>query len=90
MYPNFLNDVILDVRPSKLALRLLGTSWLLNDAVRAVLSRAEESHLQVLEICILSHVEQSDDTVSTGRILVSVGFRGAFQAESVLSNWRMS
>ena len=88
MYPNFLNDVILDVRPSKLALRLLGTSWLLNDAVRAVLS--EEGHLQVLEICILSHVEQSDDTVSIGHVLVSLGFRGAFQAESVLSNWRMS
>ncbi|KAM5538654.1 hypothetical protein V8D89_007683 [Ganoderma adspersum] len=65
--PNFLKDVILDVRPSELALRLPGTSWLLNNAVRAVLS--EEGHLQVLDMCILFYGHQSNDTVSVGHIL---------------------
>ncbi|KAM5538670.1 hypothetical protein V8D89_007699, partial [Ganoderma adspersum] len=65
--PNFLNDIILDVRPSDLSLRLPGASWLLDDAVRSVLS--EEGRLQVLDICILFHINESDDTVSVGHIL---------------------
>ncbi|PIL22866.1 hypothetical protein GSI_15562 [Ganoderma sinense ZZ0214-1] len=65
--PNFLNDVIIDVRPSELALRLPGAAWLLDDAVRAVLS--EEGRLQVLEIYVLFHINEADDTVSVAHIL---------------------
>ena len=67
--PNFINDIILDVRPSHLALRLPGTSWLLDGAVRAVLS--VEGRLQALELCVLFHVFKNDQTVSVGDILVS-------------------
>ena len=76
--PNFLNDIISDVRPSDLSLRLPGASWFLDDTVRAVLS--EEGRLQVLDICILFHIDESDDdTVSIGHILVSLRFRHAFE-----------
>ena len=85
--PNFLNDIILDVRPSELALRLLGASSLLDDAVRAVLS--EEGRLQGLELCLLFHVNESDGTVSVGHILVSLGFRYTFKvAVSLTSLYR--
>ena len=67
--PNFLNDIILDVRPSHLALRLRGASSLLDDAVRTVLS--EEGRLQALELSVLLCMDKDDDTVSIGRILVS-------------------
>ncbi|PIL22877.1 hypothetical protein GSI_15573 [Ganoderma sinense ZZ0214-1] len=65
--PNFLEDIILDVRPSDLALRLPGASWLLDDDVRTVLSK--EGRLQALEIYVLFHMNEADDTVSVQHIL---------------------
>nr|VWO99781.1 Autophagy-related protein 17 [Ganoderma boninense] len=65
--PNFLNDIILDVRPSDLALRLPGASWLLDDAVRDVLS--QEGRLQVLELCVLFNINEADQTVVVEEIL---------------------
>ena len=75
--PNFLNDIILDVRPLDLSLRLPGASPLLDDAVLSVL--CEEDRLQGLELCLLSHINENDGTVSVGHILVSLGFRCAFK-----------
>ncbi|KAM5538704.1 hypothetical protein V8D89_007733 [Ganoderma adspersum] len=65
--PNFLNDIILDVRPLDLSLRLPGASPLLDDAVRGVLS--EEDRLQGLELCLIFHIDGNDGTVSIGHIL---------------------
>ncbi|KAM5534617.1 hypothetical protein V8D89_011710 [Ganoderma adspersum] len=65
--PNFLNDIILDVRPLDLSLRLPGASPLLDDAVRGVLS--EEDRLQGLELCLIFHINGNDGTVSIGHIL---------------------
>ncbi|PIL22887.1 hypothetical protein GSI_15583 [Ganoderma sinense ZZ0214-1] len=65
--PILLSSIMLDVRPSRLSVRLPGASWLLDDAVRGVLSL--EGRLQVLELRILFHALENDDTVSAGHIL---------------------
>nr|VWP00899.1 RAS1 [Ganoderma boninense] len=65
--PNFLNDIILDVRPSDLALRLPGASWLLDDAVCDVLS--QEGRLQVFELCVLFNINEADESVVVEEIL---------------------
>ncbi|KAI1794821.1 hypothetical protein LXA43DRAFT_1091426 [Ganoderma leucocontextum] len=64
---NRLNDVLLDVRPSHLALILPGASSILDEAFRSTL--CAEGRLQVLDLRVLFHINRANDTVSVGDIL---------------------
>ena len=78
--PRMLNDVLLAVRPSVLALTLPGANCLLDEALCSVLSEA--GRLRELTLQVLFNLHENDETVSLGDVLVSLGL----SAEPSLSN----
>ena len=78
--PRMLNDVLLAVRPSVLALTLPGASCLLDEALCSVLS--ETGRLRELTVQVLLNLHENDEIVSLGDVLVSLGL----SAEPSLSN----
>ncbi|PIL22886.1 hypothetical protein GSI_15582 [Ganoderma sinense ZZ0214-1] len=65
--PDMLNDVLSDARPSALDLMLPGASYLLDEALRSVLS--VERGLRELDLRVLLHINGNDEIVSVGDVL---------------------
>ena len=85
--PRMLNDVLLAVRPSVLALMLPGASCLLDEALCSVLSEA--GRLRELTLQVLLNLHENDETTSLGDVLVSLVVGAAFSFANTLLNSKL-